>query len=164
MLPIQENINKVIKQKGMTKKEFAQKLLDLKPTVSRIKEVPSLSAIYSYLNGRINIPVELISYVAEVLDVTEQELFDTNAKSRKRCLKYFLQNASKEELEYFAYFINTQMKNAIGINYQDVLMNSTTTDEKIAKFIELLPFAPNDFIDKVLTRLDEYKKLYKQTF
>ncbi len=159
MLPIQENINKLIKQKGMTRKEFAQKLLDLKPTVSRIKEVPSLSAIYSYLNGRINIPVELITYVADVLDVTEQELFDTTSKTRKRCFKHFLQNASKEELEYFSHFINSQIKNNVGVSYDKAIMDIQTTDKKIAKFVELLPFAPIDFMDKVLEKLKEYERL-----
>jgi len=80
MLQVVENINRLIKQKGMTKKEFAIKLLELNPTVSRIKEKPSMSAIYGYLNGRISIPVELIPYVADVLDITEQELFDTSTK------------------------------------------------------------------------------------
>lgn len=164
MLPIQENINKLIKQKGMNKKEFAQKLLDLNPTVSRIKEVPSTSAVYSYLNGRINIPVELISYVAEVLDVTEQELFDNSSKTRKRCFKYFLQNASKEELEYFRYFIETQMKNNLGLSYDTMIMNTHTTNEKIARFVELLPYAPSSFIDKVLAKLSEYEQLQKEEF
>ncbi len=162
MLSIQENINKLIKQKGMTKKEFSQKLLNLQPTVSRIKEVPSLSAVYSYLNGRINIPIELIPFVADVLDVIEQELFDNSSKTRKRCFKYFLQNASKEELEYFNHFIYSQMKNDIGINYDKAIMNTKTTDEKIEKFITLLPFAPADFIDKAIERLKEYEKLDKE--
>lgn len=38
-------------------------------------------------------------------------------------------------------------------------MNSKTTNEKIEKFAELLKYAPNDFIDKVLARLEEYEKL-----
>ena len=148
-----------IKQKGMTKKEFAQKLIDLKPTVSRIGEVPSISAIYSYLNGRINIPIELISYVSEILDVTEQELFDTSSKTRKKCFKYFLQNASKEELEYFNNFINTQINNNININYGNVIMNSKSQNEKMEELINLLEYAPNIFVDNVLEKLHNFKKL-----
>ena len=159
MLLVQENINRLIKQKGMTKKDFSEKLLKLKPTVSRIGEVPSTSAIYSYLNGRINIPVELISYVADVLDVSEQELFDTSSKARKKCFKYFLQEASKDELEYFYSFINSQIKNNVNVNYGKIIMNSETTDEKLEKFSELLKYAPADFMDKVLEKLEQYKKI-----
>jgi len=146
----------------MTKKEFALKLIELKPTVSRIGEVPSISAIYSYLNGRINIPVELISFVAEILNVTEQELFDTTPKTRKKCFKYFLQNASKDELEYFNTFIHSQIKNNIDINYEKIITNTKTTDEKIEKFIKLLKYAPSNFIDKILKKLKEYEKLDKE--
>ncbi|MBT5935050.1 helix-turn-helix transcriptional regulator [Sulfurimonas sp.] len=161
MLLVQENINKIIKQQGMSKKYFTQRLLELKPTVRRIGEVPSVSAIYSYLNGRINIPVELISYVAEVLGVTEQELFDTSVESRKKCFKYFLQNAPKEELEYFNHFISSQIHNDININYGEVIMNSKTSDEK---FTELLKYAPVDFMDRVLVKLEEYEKLNNMEF
>ncbi len=162
MLIIQENINNFIKERGMSKKDFAQQLLKLKPTVSRIGEVPSISTIYSYLNGRINIPIELIPFIADILDITEQELFDTSTKTRKKCFKYFLQNASKDELEYFNNFINSQIQNNININYGSVVMNSKNKDEKIEQFIELLKYAPNDFIDKVLDRLEEYKMLDKE--
>ena len=54
-------------------------------------------------------------------------------------------------------FINSQIQN--NINYGSVIMNSINRDEKIEQFIELLRYAPNDFIDKVLYRLEEYKRL-----
>jgi len=159
MLIIQENINKLIKAKGMTKKEFSHKLIALNPTVSRIGEVPSISAIYGYLNGRINIPIELIPFVADVLNVTEQELFDTSTNRRKKCFKYFLENAQKSELEYFNNFINSQIHNNININYGKVIMSAKNKDEKIEEFEKLLQYAPNDFIDKVISKLRDYKEL-----
>lgn len=159
MLKICDNINKIIKKKGLNKKEFAQKLIDLKPTVSRIGETPSLSTIYGYLNGRINIPIELISYVAEVLDITEQELFDTTSKTRKKCFKYFIENADKSELEYFNEFINYKIKNNININYGKVIINNDNLDEKVKKLIDMLEFAPSNFLDKVNNKLEDYKKL-----
>jgi len=162
MLTIQDNINKIIKTKGLTKKEFANKLIDLKPTVSRTGEVPSVSAIYSYLNGRINIPIELISYVAEILNVTEQELFDTSAKTRTKCFKYFLQNATKEDLEYFNNLINAQIYSS-ELYPKEILINSKNKDEKIELFIDLLKYAPFDFIDKIIDKLKEYEKLGKST-
>lgn len=164
MRKIYENIVLIIKSKGITRKEFANKLINLKPNVNRISETPTLSTIYGYLNGRINIPVDLIPYIAEALDVTEQELFDTSVKTRKRCFKYFIQNASNDELEHFRYFIETQIKNSIGINYRDAIMNTLTNDEKLIKFVHLLPYAPNDFIDKILHKLEEYERIDKEEF
>ena len=159
MLKIYENITLIIKSKGLTRKEFAQNLINLKPNVNRIAETPTLSTIYGYLNGRINIPIDLVPFIAEALDVTEQELFDTSPKTRKKCFKYFLQNASKDELEYFNNFINSQINNNININYGNVIMTSKTNDEKIEQFIDMLQYAPNGFIDKVLNRLKEYEKM-----
>lgn len=87
---IHENINQLIKQKGMNKKEFAIKLINLKPTINRVGEIPSISAIYTYINGSASIKAELIPYIAEVLEVTEQELFDTSNKTRLKCLKFII--------------------------------------------------------------------------
>jgi len=159
VIKIYENISLIIKSKGFSKKEFAHNLINLHPNVNRKSETPTLSTIYGYLNGRINIPIDLIPFMAEALGVTEQELFDTSAKTRKKCFKYFLQSASKDELEYFNHFINSQIHNNININYGKVIMNTPTSNEKIEKFTQLLHYAPTDFIDKILERLEEYKKL-----
>lgn len=159
MLKIYENITFLIKSKGFTRKEFAQNLINLQPNVNRISETPTLSTIYGYLNGRINIPIDLIPFMAEVLDATEQELFDTSSKTRKRCFKYFLQNAQKDELEYFQNFINFQMLNNLNIDDKQVVIDMNTTTNKLEKFTELLKYAPTGFMDKVLARLQEYKTL-----
>ena len=150
MLTIQETINKLIKQKGMSKKEFAQKLINLKPLVNRIGKVPSISTIYSYLNGRINIPVELISYVADILDVSEQEIFDTSSKAKK---------CYKRRIEFFSTFINSQIQNNVNVNYDKIILNAKSSDEKIDLFANLLKYAPIDFIDNAINKLQEYKKL-----
>ena len=163
-MSLHENINKIIKAKGLNRKEFAIKLMDLKPTLNRIGEVPSLSAIYTYLNGSASIRAELIPYIAEALNVTEQELFDTTSKTRKKCFKYFLQNASKDELEYFNTFINSQIQNNINVNYGKIIMNTKTTDETFEEFAKLLKYAPVDFMNKVLLKLKEYKNMYNVGF
>jgi len=158
-LKIYENITNIIISKGLTRKKFAQNLINLQPNVNRISETPTLSTIYGYLNGRINIPIDLVPFIAEALDVSEQELFDTSSKARKKCFKYFLQEASKDELEYFYGFINSQIKNNVNVNYGKIIMNSETTDEKLERFSELLKYAPADFMDKVLAKLEQYKKI-----
>ena len=148
---IYENINKLIKQKGLTKKEFATKLIALQPNVNRIGETPSLSAIYAYLNGSSSIKADLIPYIAEVLGVTEQEIFDNSKQARKKCFKYFIENATQEELEYFNKFINSQINN-IHINYGKIVMNSN--ENELGK---LLQYAPKPLIDKLTKKLKEIK-------
>jgi len=159
MQKIYENITSIIKLKGITRKEFAQKLINLQPKSNRIAETPTLSTIYGYLNGRISIPIDLVSFIAEALDVTEQELFDTSEKTRKKCFKYFLENASESELEFFHYFINSQIQNNINFNYTKVIMGTKTHNEKIENFIALLEYAPTNFLDKAISKLQEYKTI-----
>lgn len=163
-MEVYEKINLIIKEQKLTKRAFSNKLRSLEPKLRITGETPSENTIYSYLTGRITIPIELISYIAEALDVTEQELFDTSSKTRKRCFKYFLQNASKEELKYFQHFINSQIHNNININYEKAIMTTKTTDEKLEKFTKLLRYAPVDFMDKVLAKLEEYEKMDKEGF
>jgi len=158
-MEVYEKINTIIKKQKLTKRAFSNVLRNLEPKLRIIGEIPSENTIYSYLTGRITIPIELIPFIAEALDVTEQELFDTTSKTRKRCFKYFLQNAPKDELEYFSNFINSQIHNNINVNYGKVIMHSKFTDEKIEEFSKLLKYAPIDFIDKVLSKLKEYEKI-----
>ena len=73
---VRDKINYMLEEKKMSKTEFAEKLLDLEPKLSRSSKPPSLSTVYGYLNGRREIKIELIPYIAEVLDVQEQELFE----------------------------------------------------------------------------------------
>lgn len=70
-----EKVNFIIKEKGMSKKEFAQKFLSLHPRLRTTGEAPSIGSVYSYLQGKREIKVELIPFIAETLQVTEQELF-----------------------------------------------------------------------------------------
>jgi transcriptional regulator with XRE-family HTH domain len=75
-LEVFEKINYLINEKNMTKKEFADKFLSLNPKLRTTGEAPSYSSIYGYLSGRREIKIELIPYIAEALNVKEQELFN----------------------------------------------------------------------------------------
>jgi transcriptional regulator with XRE-family HTH domain len=74
-LEVWEKINYLLLEKGLTKKEFATKLLALNPILKRTGEKPSIQTILGYLYGKREIKIELIPYIAEVLEVSEQELF-----------------------------------------------------------------------------------------
>ena len=70
-----EKINYLLIEKKISKKEFADKLVALSPKLKRTDESPSSQTILGYLYGKREIKVELIPYIAEVLGVSEQELF-----------------------------------------------------------------------------------------
>lgn len=70
-----DKINFLLLEKGITKKEFADRLRKLEPKLFATGESPSEQTIYRYLNGSRELKVELIPYIAEVLGVSEQELF-----------------------------------------------------------------------------------------
>lgn len=75
---VSEKINFLLTEKGMTKREFATKLLELEPRLEGTGKPPSESTVYGYLNGGREIKIELIPYIAEVLNITEQELFSSD--------------------------------------------------------------------------------------
>ena len=74
-MEVYEKINYLINEKNMTKKEFVDKLINLEPKLRLSGETPSIQTIYRYLSGKRELKVELIPYIADVLGVTEQELF-----------------------------------------------------------------------------------------
>ena len=74
-MQVYEKVNYLITEKNMTKKEFVDKLISLEPKLRLSGETPSVQTIYRYLSGKRELKIELIPYIAEVLEVTEQELF-----------------------------------------------------------------------------------------
>ena len=74
-MQVYEKVNYLINEKNMTKKEFVDKLINLEPKLRLSGETPSVQTIYRYLSGKRELKIELIPYIAEVLEVTEQELF-----------------------------------------------------------------------------------------
>jgi len=72
---VSDKINYLLIEKGISKRDFAQKLLSLNPIFDRTGKAPSESTVYGYLNGGREIKIELIPYIAEALNVSEQELF-----------------------------------------------------------------------------------------
>jgi transcriptional regulator with XRE-family HTH domain len=67
----------LLREKEITKKEFADRLQSLEPRLKSTGNIPNIQTIYGYLSGKRELKVELIPYIAEVLGVSEQELFST---------------------------------------------------------------------------------------
>lgn len=74
-MEVYEKINYFLQEKKIVKKDFVKNLLLLEPKLKITGEVPTEQSIYRYLNGRREIRVELLPYIAEVLGVSEQDLF-----------------------------------------------------------------------------------------
>lgn len=73
-----EKINFLLEEKGISKKEFADRLRKLEPKLKGTGDILSEQTIYRYLNESRELKVELIPFIAEVLEVNEQELFTFN--------------------------------------------------------------------------------------
>ena len=94
---ITEKINNIIDEKGLTRKYFVNQLILLNPILKSTGETPSSSTIYGYLNGNREVKIELLPYIAKVLDVSIAELFDENQKNRIKILQNILKSPTLEK-------------------------------------------------------------------
>ena len=156
-MDIYERINNFIKEKNLTKREFSKKLRDLEPKLKSTGEVPTEKTIYKYLNGTIAIKIELIPYIAEVLQVTEQELFTNDEKSRKKFFYNILKTANESEIEIIRNKFNLTNQSASLVKEPKSSYNQTNPlhDELLA----LLPYAPDPLIKNLIAKLKEIKEL-----
>ena len=74
-MEVYEKINYIMQEKKIAKKDFVSRIIALAPKLKTTGETPTEQTIYRYLNGQRELKIELISYIAEVLEVDEQELF-----------------------------------------------------------------------------------------
>jgi transcriptional regulator with XRE-family HTH domain len=147
-MEVYEKINLLIKEKNINKKSFAEQLIKLEPKLKSTGEIPTVKAIYAYLNGKIAMKVELIPYIAEVLNIPEQLLFDDSLRARKNYLKYILDNASSEEKEF--------VKSKVCV---EQIARITIPQDRFHKIQDLLLYAPEIFLDELEKTLRNYKDL-----
>lgn len=148
-MEVYEKINYIIKHKKMTKRSFAKILRDLEPRLKSTDQAPIETTIYKYLNGSVNIPIELISYIAEALNITEQELFDDSLKTKIKYLKHISKDSDQKEIEYLNKFIYSN-------NEQ---INITDHKQNIQKLISLLIYAPDIMIENIISKLEKIEKI-----
>lgn len=156
ILEVFERINTILKEKKLTKREFAKKLQDLEPKLHSTGETPSEKTIYKYLNGTISIKIELIPYIADVLQIREQDLFTNDTKSRKKFFQNILKTASKEELDILKNKLNLKIEEENLLKEPKTSYNKKTSNlEK--DLISLLPYAPKPLLKNFVTKLKEIK-------
>jgi len=140
-----EVINKILDDKRLSKREFAQKLIELEPKSNRTGETISESIVYSYLTGKTAIKSFLIPYIAEVLDIPEQLLFEDTPKVRRRLIQYLASNLTSEE----KYYLNTTINNNSNIGIQNIIC-------------ELIQYAPEPMLKKIEQSLLDIKDMTKK--
>ena len=147
-MKVYEKINLYLKDKKLSKKEFAKRLIGLEVKLVNTGEIPSENTIYAYLNGRIGIKIELIPYIAEVLNIPEQLLFDDSSRTRKIYLKHILDSISSEEIEL--------LKSRLCDNK---IASDIIPKDRLFKIQDLLLYAPEIFLSELEITLSEYKDL-----
>ena len=147
-MEVYEIVNLHLRDNKITKKEFAQKLRNLEPKLRNTGEIPSEKSIYAYLTGRIGIKIELIPYIAEVLQIPEQLLFDDSSRTRKLYLKYILDSISSEETELLKLKL---------CDKKDI--SNIIPKDRLFKIQDLLVYAPDIFLNELEVILKDYKDL-----
>lgn len=147
-MEIYEKINLLLKEKKMNKKEFSLRLIELEPKLKSTGEKPTLKAMYAYLSGDVALKIELIPYIAEVLNIPEQSLFDDSGRARKIYLRHILASITSEEKE----IITSEL-------CKDNSSKINTLQDKFYTIQDLLVYAPNLFLNELENTLKEYKDL-----
>lgn len=100
-------ISTLLKEKNITSKDLALRLEDFGIKIS-------IESIRKYRVGSVNIPSSTVSAIAEILNVTEQELYDNYEKQKEKIIKDELKNNPSK---YSNYFIKTIDSSKIDIPY-----------------------------------------------
>jgi len=149
-------ISQILKAKGVSKKFFAQWLLELKPVLKSTGETPSISSIYSYLNGSREIKAELLPYIAEVLDITIGELFEEDEKVRIKILENILKSPTHKEKKLLERYFKLEEH-----HYNKKLQ--TDTNYSLYSYIfAMLPYASEKFLYTLIDVLESFKDSTKR--
>jgi transcriptional regulator with XRE-family HTH domain len=155
-LEVYEKINRILEAKKMTKREFSNKLRNLSPVLKSTGECPSETTVYKYLSGDISIPIELVPFIAEALNTTEQELFDDSFEAKCKFCRYIQESSNSKEME-------SLMKCCYASIIQASCDSKFDYEEKIKRLHTLLAYASPMMLDKMIETLEKSKKNIKET-
>lgn len=91
-MKVVDRINEILKEKNITKKELANRLINLGMKANKTGEIPTLSSIYAYLNGNIDIKADMIPFIADALGIFEQELFSNKKEENFKIIRKLYKN------------------------------------------------------------------------
>ncbi|RLA75714.1 MAG: hypothetical protein DRG11_00505 [Epsilonproteobacteria bacterium] len=136
--------------------------------------MPTINSIYAYLNGRIGIDVELLPYIARVLDIPEQLLFADTPSARLAYIRHLAQTMTDEERQLMSKIAEPPPEVFGIVDMGDAYHNAMRiakifdkkpdnthgdTDSKIQRIHGLLPHAPDKYLTHIETQLLDYKQL-----
>lgn len=150
-MDLSNKVSNILKNKGVSKKFFAEQIIELKPILKSTGETPSISSIYGYLNGSREIKAELLPYIAEVLDITIGELFEENEKVRIKILENILKSPTQEEMKLLERYFKLEEK-----LYSQKLKNDTNYNLYSYVFT-MLPYTSEKFLYTLIDVLESFK-------
>jgi len=156
-MELHERIGIIIKEQGLTKREFAQRLISLEPKLKTTGEIPTEKTIYKYLSDDIAIRVELIPYIAQALNITEQELFLTSSKERLSFFRKMVQTANDEELEVIKKRLLTKYEASEILKSYEVGETDWMKSDIKDDVIHLLEYAPAPLLESWVAKLKDLK-------
>ena len=148
---ITEKINNIIDEKGLRRKYFVNQLILLNPILKSTGETPSSSTIYGYLNGNREVKIELLPYIAKVLNVSIAELFDENQKNRIKILQNILKSPTLEEKKLLENYFKFEEK----INNQKLVKDP---NNNLYNYVfTMLPYYSEVFLYTIIYILESFK-------
>lgn len=150
-MELSEKVSEILRAKGVSKKFFAEQLIELKPILKSTGETPSISSIYGYLNGSREIKAELLPFIAEVLDISIGELFEEDAKVRTKILEHILKSPTQTETKTLERYFKQEEK-----LYSHKLKNNTNYNLYSYVFA-MLPYASEKFLNILIDVLEDFK-------
>lgn len=152
-MELNEAVSMQLKQRKISKRDFAKKLIQREIRSKRTGEVLSEKIVYSYLDETTAMRAELIPHIAQILEITEQELFDDSEAKRVKQLRHILKNPTELEKKT-AMLLLKELDGGVDYGFP--------TDYQLRLIAELLPYAPTITIDKILKVLAKYKELFEE--
>ena len=150
-MELSEKISEILRQKGVSKKFFAEQLIELKPILISTGETQSISSIYGYLNGSREIKAELLPYIAEILDITVGELFEEKTKSRIKTLENILKSPTQDELKILERYFKLEDK------LLNPVFKNDTSYTLYSYIFAMLPYASEKFLVTLIDVLESFK-------
>ncbi|RLA75306.1 MAG: hypothetical protein DRG11_02025 [Epsilonproteobacteria bacterium] len=147
-MKVYERVNLYLKDKNINKIEFYKKLLELEPKLESTGEPPSQTSVYAYLNGQVAIRIELVPYIAQVLEVPEQLLFADSPHSRKLYIRHIKDTMTQDEVDIWHSDTHPETKTQDSIDYK-----------RFDSIHDMLQFAPDMFLKQLENTLKDYKSL-----
>lgn len=147
-------INKILKERKISKKDFAKNVINREPILKRTKEVPTIQAIYKYLDGTREPEKSVVEAMIDVLDITAIDLFENAKKRKQQILKSELKNPAQETQILLENYCTQKNFNNSVVGSENVVLgdNNTTNSHN----------APQELNHRALTLLDIFNDKNEQ--